>query len=153
MAMLRGSRVAFWLVVSVGMAWAQTPSAPANPAGMAAPAGTAAPQQPRPPRPPNPLRDPNGPGMVKATELPDGQIPPPTKDGNYIIGPTHTPAPEMAVDPSVPQGTVYEFTMESKDSKFYPGVERDTTAAPPGPPSANGPVSASRPAPYTRHVS
>jgi enterochelin esterase-like enzyme len=141
------------------MAWAQTPSAPANPAGMAAPAGVpggapgGAAQQARPPRPPNPLRDPNGPGMVKATELPDGQIPPPTKDGNYIIGPTHTPAPEMAVDPSVPQGAVFEFTMESKDSKFYPGVERDTTAAPAGPPGANGPVSASRPAPYTRHVS
>jgi enterochelin esterase family protein len=155
--MVRGLRVAVvvGLGFGAGMACAQAPSAPATPAGMAAtqgaPAGAA--QQARPPRPPNPLRDPNGPGMVKATELPDGQIPTPTKDGNYIIGPTHTPAPEMAVDPSVPQGTVFEFTMESKDSKFYPGVERDTTAAPPGPPGANGPVSASRPAPYTRHVS
>jgi enterochelin esterase-like enzyme len=90
--------------------------------------------------------------MVKATELPDGQVPPANKDGNFIIGPTHDPAPEMAVDPSVPKGDVYEFTMESKDSKFYPGVERDTTAVPPGPPGAEGPVSASRPAPYTRHV-
>jgi enterochelin esterase-like enzyme len=151
MAMVRELRVAVGLVLSVGMVWAQTPSAPANPAGMAAPAGAT--QQARPPRPPNPLRDPNGPGMVKATELPDGQIPPPTKDGNYIIGPTHTPAAEMAVDPSVPQGAVYEFTMESKDSKFYPGVERDTTAAPPGANRADGPVSASRPAPYSRKVS
>jgi enterochelin esterase-like enzyme len=91
--------------------------------------------------------------MVKSTELPDGQIPQPTKDGNYIIGPTHTPAPEMAVDPSVPQGTVYEFTMESKDSKFYPGVERDTTAAAAGQAGANGPGTASRPAAYTRQVS
>jgi enterochelin esterase-like enzyme len=91
--------------------------------------------------------------MVKSVELPDGQIPSPTQDGNFIIGPTHKPAAEMAVDPSVPQGAVFEFTMESKDSKFYPGIERDTTAAPAGPPSANGPVSASRPAPYTRTVS
>jgi enterochelin esterase-like enzyme len=94
--------------------------------------------------------------MVKAVELPDGQVPPATKDGNFIIGPTHTPAAEMAVDATVPKGDVYEFTMESKDSKFYPGVERDTAAVPvggPGANGANGPMSASRPAPYTRHVS
>jgi enterochelin esterase-like enzyme len=94
--------------------------------------------------------------MVKAVELPDGQVPPATKDGNFILGPTHTPAAEMAVDATVPKGDVYEFTMESKDSKFYTGVERDTAAVAagmPGGPGANGPVSASRPAPYTRHVS
>jgi enterochelin esterase family protein len=104
----------------------------------------------RAPRPPAPVRDPLGAGMVKSGELPDGQVPPANKDGNFIIGPRHQPAPEMAVDPSVPKGDVYEFTMESKDSKFYPGVERDTAAVPVGAPE--GPVSASRPAPYTRQV-
>ena len=81
---------------------------------------------------------PLGPEMVKSVELPDGQIPAANKDGNFIIGPTHKPAVEMAVTRSVPQGTVYEFTMESKDSKFYPGVERDTTAVPAGPPGQMG---------------
>jgi iron(III)-enterobactin esterase len=93
--------------------------------------------------------------MVKSVELPDGQVPPETKDGNFIIGPTHNPAAEMAVDPTVPKGDVYEFTMESKDSKFYPGIERDTGAAPVGTPNAvpgGSPTATSRPAPYTRHV-
>ena len=45
--------------------------------------------------------------MSTATELPDGAVPPPDADGNFIIGPTHTPAPEMTVQDGVPQGTVY----------------------------------------------
>jgi len=162
--MVRGLRVELVvgaaLILCAGLAWAQSGAVQgaANPAAAGAATPTAAQAgtsnaQPRPPRPPAPVRDPLAPGMVKATELPDGQVPPAAKDGNFIIGPTHTPAPEMAVDPTVPKGDVYEFTMESKDSKFYPGVERDTAAAPVGPPGANGPVSASRPAPYTRHVS
>jgi iron(III)-enterobactin esterase len=136
------------VMAGAGPALAQTPLAdPMPPETAAAPPAAA-----RPARLPAPVRDPLGPGTVKSVELPDGQVPPATKDGNFIIGPTHKPALKMAVDPSVPQGTVYEFTMESKDSAFYPGVERDTTAVPAGPPGANGPVSASRPAPYTRHV-
>ena len=35
------------------------------------------------------------PGYVTAKELPDGAVPPPDADGNFIIGPTHNPAPEM----------------------------------------------------------
>ncbi len=136
------------VMAGAGPAKAQTPLAdPMPPETAVAPPAAA-----RLARPPAPVRDPLGPGMVKSVELPDGQVPPATKDGNFIIGPTHKPAVEMAVDPSVPQGTVYEFTMSSADSKFYPGVERDTAAGPAGPPGANGPVSASRPAPYTRHV-
>ena len=76
-------------------------------------------------RPPDPTRDPNTPGYVKAKELPDGAIPSPKEDGNFIIGPTHNPAPEMAANESVPKGDVFEFTMESKDSKFYPGIARE----------------------------
>ena len=46
-------------------------------------------------------------------------------DGNFIIGPTHKPAPEMTVQDGVPQGTVFNFTMSSADSKIYPGIARD----------------------------
>src|SRR5580692_5181707 len=63
-----------------------------------------------------PTRDPNTPGYVEARELPDGTIPPADADGNFIIGPTHQPAPEMLMNTNVPQGTIYEFTMSSADS-------------------------------------
>jgi enterochelin esterase family protein len=76
------------------------------------------------PRPTPPTRDPHTPGYVEATEIPDGMVPPPDKNGNFIIGPTHTPAPEMTVQEGVPQGTVHTFTMSSADSKIYP-VSRD----------------------------
>src|SRR5947209_4350400 len=80
---------------------------------------------PRQTRPTPPARDPNSAGFVKAKELPDGAVPPPTKDGNFIIGPTHNPALEMMPQPGVPQGDVHEFTMNSTDSKFYPGIARE----------------------------
>jgi iron(III)-enterobactin esterase len=76
-------------------------------------------------RPPVPTRDPNTPGYVKAKELADGAIPSPKEDGNFILGPTHNPAPEVSVKEGVPQGQVFEFTMESKDSKIYPGIARE----------------------------
>jgi iron(III)-enterobactin esterase len=43
-------------------------------------------------------------------------------DGNFIIGPTHKPAPEMSpVDEGTPKGQIYRFKLNSADSKFYPG--------------------------------
>ena len=60
----------------------------------------------RPTRPTPPTRDPHTPGFVTANELPDGANPPADADGNFIIGPTHHPAPEMTVQTNVPQGTV-----------------------------------------------
>ena len=45
--------------------------------------------------------------------------------GDSVIGPEYRPAPELSVVDGVPKGTVQQFTMESKDSKFYPGVARD----------------------------
>src|SRR5437868_7039973 len=53
-------------------------------------------------RPATPTRDPNTPGYVKAKELPDGAIPSPKENGNFILGPTHSPAPEMSVKEGVP---------------------------------------------------
>lgn len=106
------------------------------------------------PRPAPPTRDPNTPGYVRAQELPDGAVPPIDADGNFIIGPTHRPAPEMVVKQGVPQGTVYSFTMNSSDSKIYPGIARDAgtfgTVDPADP--ANLIVTTSRPAAYVRRV-
>jgi enterochelin esterase-like enzyme len=99
------------------------------------------------------LCDPHTAGYVTATELPDGTNPSANADGNFIIGATHPTAPEMTAQESVPQGTIYNFTMESTDSKFYPGVARDTPPAdaPPPQPGARRAIS-SHPAPYTRRV-
>ena len=89
-------------------------------------------------RPPAPTRDPNTPGYVKAKELADGAIPSAKENGNFILGPTHNPAPEMSVKEGVPQGQVFEFTMESKDSKIYPGIAREpNTFAQPDPADPN----------------
>jgi enterochelin esterase family protein len=106
--------------------------------------GLALAQAPPPTKQGPPTRDPHTAGYVTAKELPDGAIPPANADGNFILGPTHNPAPEMAVQAGVPQGAVYTFTMESADSKIYPGIARDT--------SGGRGVIASKPAPYTRKV-
>ena len=108
----------------------------------------------RPGRPTPPTRDPHAPGFVTATDLPDGTLPPADADGNFIIGRTHNRAPETSVQTGVPQGTVYEFTMSSADSKYYPGIARDmgtfVTSDPADP--ARPVVTTSHATPYTRHV-
>ncbi|HEY4248912.1 MAG TPA: alpha/beta hydrolase-fold protein [Lacunisphaera sp.] len=109
---------------------------------------------PAPARPPAPVRDPLTPEYVKATELPDGAVPPVEAAGNFIIGPTHVPALEMSsVGEGAPKGRIYKFTLHSTDSKFYPGIARD-----PRPPGAaqtgtGVPAITSHPAPWTRTVS
>jgi iron(III)-enterobactin esterase len=109
---------------------------------------------PRPARPTPPTRDPNTPGYVTAKELPDGVNAPANADGNFILGPTHNPAPEMTVQEGVPQGVVSTFTMESADSKIYPGIAReaDTYGAPDPDNPAKMVVTTSHPAPYSRRV-
>ncbi len=105
-------------------------------------------------RPRPPARDPHTPGFVEARELPDGEVPPTDAEGNFIIGPTHKPAPEMIAKPDVPQGTVHELTMQSTDSKIYPGIARepDTRGTPDPENPAKLIVTNSHPAPYTRRV-
>ncbi len=109
---------------------------------------------PPPPRPVPPTRDPHTPGYVQAKELPDGEVPPAGAEGNFIIGPTHNPAPDMTVRDGVPQGTIHTLTMNSADSKIYPGIARDAgtfgTVDPADP--AKLVVTTSHPAPYTRRV-
>lgn len=58
--------------------------------------------------------------------------------GDYVIGPPYADAPELKAREDVPKGMVYRFTMNSTDSKIYPGIAK----------SAPGQV-----VPYTRRVS
>ncbi len=105
-------------------------------------------------RPRSSGRDPHTPGFVAAKELPDGAVPPVDAEGNFILGPTHTRAPEMSVRPGVPQGTIHNLTMKSTDSKMYPGIARDKNTfgkIEPGAPDKLI-VTTSHPAPYTRNV-
>jgi iron(III)-enterobactin esterase len=105
-------------------------------------------------RPTPPTRDPHSPGYVDAKELPNGSVPSPNVDGNFIIGPTHNPAPEVSANDGAPKGTVVEFTMNSADSKIYQGIARDVGTF--GTPDPANPakliVMTSHPAPYTRKV-
>ena len=130
-------------LVGIGSAVAQTTAAtmlPATPTHQA--------------RPVPPTRDPHTAGYVAATELPDGAVPAMNADGNFILGPTHTPAAEMSDAAGVLQGSLIEFTMSSADSKFYPGIVRDPgtfgTADPNDP--ATLVVTTSHPGPYMRKV-
>src|SRR5229473_3250654 len=134
------------LMAGLGAAMAQTPAQRPPDRQTPAKASSGA-------RPPDPTRDPNTPGYVKAKELPDGAIPSAKEDGNFIIGPTHNPAPEMAANEGVPKGDVFEFTMESKDSEIYPGIAREpNTFAVLDPADPNKVIVNSYPAPYTRRV-
>jgi len=139
------------LVAGVNPATAQTPAAAPAPAAAQGrgPGGASG----APARPPAPTRDPHTAGYVAAKELPDGTIPPPNVDGNFILGPTHTAAAEMTAKDGVPQGAIFNFTMESTDSKFYSGVARENPPAGTPPPAPGAPrVVSSHPAPYTRKV-
>ena len=49
-----------------------------------------------------------------------------TKDGvEFVIGPVYANAPELTVKEGVPKGTIHEFTMDSEDSKVYPGIAKN----------------------------
>ncbi len=102
-----------------------------------------------------PTRDARSPGYPAATELPDGTLPKPTQNGNFIIGPTHPTAVESTVQPSVPQGATFTFQMSSVDSKIYPGIARtedvNKAQTDPNDPS-NLILTTVGPAPYTRTV-
>jgi len=104
-------------------------------------------------RPAPPTRDPKTPGYVVAKELPDGSIPAANVDGNFIIGPTHVVAPEISAS-EVANGAVIEFTMNSSESKIYPGIAREPntfgTVDPADP--AKLVVTTSHSSPYTRKV-
>jgi len=91
---------------------------------------------PKPAHPTPPTRLPNDPGAPVFTVLgakpgdspfhaAAGAVPPIDREGNFLIGPDYLAAPELTVASGVPQGSVKQFTMDSKDSRFYPGIARD----------------------------
>lgn len=49
----------------------------------------------------------------------------PMRDGDFVIGPDYQAAPAGEAADDVPQGQVQQFTLDSKDSHFYPGIARD----------------------------
>ena len=138
--MFRPLSIAFLISLMTGLdpAMAQAPAAVARPA---------APQR-------RPRAIPTRPVTSRRKNCRTAPILRPNVDGNFILGPTHNPAPEMTVQEGVPQGTVSTFTMESTDSKIYPGIAREPntfgTADPTDP--AKMIVTTSHPAPYTRRV-
>ncbi len=139
------------LLLAAGAVLAQTPPAQQGQPPAGAPAAGAAARGGQ--RPANPTRDAHTPGYVDAKELPDGEVPAANAEGNFIIGPTHNPAAEMTVRDGVPQGSVFEFTMESTDSKIYSGIARAAGGG--RRPDPNDPtkfIIDSHPAPYTRKV-
>ena len=105
-------------------------------------------------RPTPPARDPHTTGYVAAKELTDGAVPSADADGNFIIGPTHNAASELAGASAVVNGQVIEFTMSSADSRIYPGIVREAGTF--GTPDTDNPakliVTTSHPAPYARKV-
>ena len=73
-----------------------------------------------------PTRDPGNPLYLRATALPDGKIPSPTADGNFILSVSHPAAADKIARAGASKGTIHSFTMSSADSNFYrPGMIRD----------------------------
>ena len=99
-----------------------------------------------------PTRDPHTPGYVAAKELPDGANAPANVDGNFILGPTHKPVPEMIAQEGTPRGTVFTFTMESADTKFYPGIARVPNSSTQRGAGDGAQTIVTTSHPYTRHV-
>jgi iron(III)-enterobactin esterase len=125
-------------------------------------AGPAPAATPQPPRPPPPTRPPDGPGAPAfrvagarrgdtALRAAPGANPPADAEGDFLIGPDYVPAPELNVVAGVPQGTVQQFSMDSADSKFYPGIARDVfgTVDPANPRTL---IVQTHPAPYRRTI-
>ncbi len=94
-----------------------------------------------------PTRDLANPHYPHAASLADGTLPASDADGNFILGPTHPPAPETTRRAGVPTGAVRSFTFSSDDSTIFrpamirddrPGCRNsvvDTAATAPGDPS------------------
>src|ERR1041385_590453 len=85
------------------------------------------------------------------TEAAPGANPPLSVEGNFLIGPTYVDAPELKVVEGVPQGKVTQFSMESTNSRFYPGIARKAfgTVDPNNPKTL---IVETHPTPYTRTI-
>jgi enterochelin esterase-like enzyme len=99
------------------------------------------------------------------TSAEPGANPPSNVDGNFLVGPVYVEAPELTVAagslgglgtnhtmvPALPQGSVQQFSMESTNSRFYPGIARKAfgTVDPANPKTL---IVETHAAPYTRTV-
>jgi iron(III)-enterobactin esterase len=96
--------------------------------GYSALAQTTAPAAPvatPPARPTPPTRPFDGPGAPPFTKVEGrGANAPIDQNGDFLIGPDYLPAPETHLKDTVPSGRVEQFVMDSRDSKFYPGIAR-----------------------------
>jgi enterochelin esterase-like enzyme len=126
--------------------------------------GDAPPPMAAPARPPMPGRLPNAPGTPVLTPVgakpgatgelrgAPGMNPPADADGDFLIGPDYVRAPELTAVAGVPTGKLFRITMNSADSKIYPGI----TKVPPGGPPNYLPPDLTKvpvyPKPYTRTV-
>jgi enterochelin esterase-like enzyme len=77
-------------------------------------------------RPPPPTRPADAPGAPKWTVVAGaGMNAPVDAEGDFVIGPDYLPAKELEPIDGVPRGSIVQFSIESKDSKFYPGIARE----------------------------
>jgi len=98
-----------------------------------APKATPAPAPKAPARAQPPTRAFDGPGAPTFIRLDGkpGATPPVNVDGNYVVGPDYTAAPETKAIANVPQGKVQQFQMNSKDcQRFNPGIARKEFGTP-----------------------
>jgi enterochelin esterase family protein len=107
------TRHGFCLMLAGGMLMSALPAIAQTPPAAPAPAA----------RPSPPTRAVDGPGAPGFTVM--GGNAPVGAEGNFVIGPSYRPAPELTIVDGVPQGTVQQFAMDSKDSKFYSGIARE----------------------------
>jgi enterochelin esterase-like enzyme len=93
-----------------------------------------------PPRPTPPTRAPDGEGAPPFTRVAPGGNAPTDAGGDFVIG-----------QDGVPRGTVQQFTMQSADSRFYPGIGRDQfgTVDPDNPKTV---IVATQPRPWERAI-
>ncbi len=92
-----------------------------------------------------------GDAAANPTEAAPGANPPASVDGNFLIGPAYVRAPELTENTNTPHGKVSQFTMNSVDSKFYPGIGRKAfgTVDPNNPKTL---IVETHPAPYQRAI-
>jgi enterochelin esterase family protein len=84
------------------------------------------PTPPPAPRPPPPTRPADAPGAPKWTVMSGPGANAPTDElGDFLIGPDYLPAKELEPVDGVPRGRVIQFALESKNSRFYPGIARE----------------------------
>ena len=91
------SRAGTPIVIAVAVAATASAWSPGRSLDQQPSAQVTTPPPTSPPRPGPPTRDPLTPGYVKATELPDGEVPAANVNGNFIIGPTHPASPDVSV--------------------------------------------------------